>query len=435
MKRIFNAIILLIFAFPLHVFAQKDNENSKIDMMLIRGEFKAVIDTCKQILDKDKLNSEVYYKLGLAYQNLSFEDKSFECFLKAVSITPENRNYSFTVAKSYFNRGMSNRAKPILLKLYAVDSTNWAYAYYLTSIYLQEGKYDESIKIYQLFLNQDLQNYTFMDKIGFAYLKKGEFNKAIEMYNRSLSINPNNLNAIKNLAYLYTGVKVETSLKLLDRGILIDSSDMDLIARRAALNFTIFNYNVALNDYLKIIGAGDSSVMNLKRAGIALTATNQSREAVKYLLKAYESDTADFETLSYLAQNYYIIKEFKTSAYYNNRKIKLLNSAIPQLGLSYILLGEVLKSDNRFNESVNAYIKSQEYRSDNNVIMMIANLYDEKLMNIPKAIYYYEMYLRKEKNTKNEFSTEYNESIRKRIESLKTINQKPEKAYSVKKTN
>lgn len=435
MKRLFNAIILLVFAFPLTGFSQKDNENSKIDIMLIRGEFKAVVDTCKLILDKDKLNSEVYYKLGLAYQNLLFEDKSIECFLKALSISPDNNNYSFTVAKSYYNRGMSNRAKPILLKLYAADSTNWAYAYFLTSIFMQEGKYDESIKIYQRFLSQDLQNYTFMDKIGFAYLKKGEFKKAIEMYNSSLSINPNNLNAIKNLAYLYTGVKVETSLKLLDKGILIDSSDMDLYARRAALNFTIFNYKNALNDYLKIISAGDSSVMNLKRAGIAFTATNQSREAVMYLLKAYESDTADFETLSYLAQNYYIIKEFKTSAYYYNRKIKLLNSAIPQLGLSYILLGEVLKSDNRFSESVNAYIKSQEYRSDNNVIMMIANLYDEKLRNVPKAIYYYELYLRKEKNTKNEFSTEYNESIRKRIESLKTINQKPEKAYSIKKTN
>jgi tetratricopeptide (TPR) repeat protein len=435
MKRIFNTIILLVFAFSLPGFAQKNSDNSKIDMMLIRGEFKTVIDTCNQILEKDKFNSEVYYKLGLAYQNLLFEDKSFECFLKALSISPDNNNYSFTVAKSYFNRGISTRAKPILLKLYAADSTNWAYAYYLTSIYMQEGKYDESIKIYQRFLSQDLQNYTFMDKIGFAYLKKGEFKKATEFYNNSLSLNPNNLNAIKNLAYLYTGVKVETSLKLLDKGILIDSSDMDLYARRAALNFTIFNYKNALHDYVKIISAGDSSVMNLKRAGIGFTATNQSKEAVKYLLKAYESDTADFETLSYLAQNYYIIKEFKTSAYYYNRKIKLLNSAIPQLGLSYILLGEVLKSDNRFNESVNAYIKSQEYRTDNNVIMMIANLYDEKLKNIPKAIYYYELYLRREKNTKNEFANEYNESIRKRIESLKTINQKPEKAYSIKKTN
>jgi tetratricopeptide (TPR) repeat protein len=435
MKRIFNAIILLVFAFPLPGSAQKDNENSKIDMMLVRSEFKSVIDTCKQILAKDTLNSEVYYKLGLAYQNLLFEDKSFECFLKAVTISPENKNYSFTLAKSYFNRGMSIRAKPILLKLYSADSTNWAYAYYLTSLYMQEGKYDESIKIYQLFLNQDLQNCTFMDKIGFAYLKKGDFKKAIEMYNSSLSINPNDLNAIKNLAYLYTGVKVETSLKLLDRGILIDSSDMDLFARRAALNYTIFNYKVALNDYLKIISAGDSSVMNLKRAGIGFTATNRSKEAVKYLLKAYESDTADFETLSYLAQNYYIIKEFKTSAYYYNRKIKLLNSALPQLGLSYLLLGEVLKSDNRVNESVTAYIKSQEYRSDNSVIMKIANLYDEKLKNTPKAIYYYELYLRRVKNTNNEFANEYNESIRKRIESLKTTNKKPEKAYSIQKTN
>jgi tetratricopeptide (TPR) repeat protein len=435
MKKIFNAIVLLIFAFSLPGFGQKKNENSKIDMMLIRSEFKAVIDTCKQILEKDTLNSEVYYKLGVAYQNLLFEDKSFECFQKAISISPDNKNYNFTVAKSYFTRGVSNRAKPILLKLYTIDSTNWAYAYYLTSIYMQEGKYDESIKIYQRFRNQDLQNYTFLDKIGFAYLKKGEYKKAIEMYNNSLSLNPNNLNAIKNLAYLYTGVKVETSLKLLDKGVSIDSTDMDLFARRAALNFTIFNYDKALNDYLKIINSGDSSVMNLKRAGIGFTATNHSKEAVKYLLKAYEIDTADFETLSYLAQNYSILKEFKTSAYYYNRKIKLLNSAIPQLGLSYILLGEVLKSDNRFNESVTAYIKSQEYRSDNNVIMIIANLYDEKLKNIPKAIYYYELYLRREKNTKNEYSNEYNESIRQRIESLKTTNQKPEKAYSIQKSN
>jgi tetratricopeptide (TPR) repeat protein len=432
MKRVIIAINLLFLAFSLPGFAQKDNGNSKIDMLLIRGEFKSVVDTCKQILEKDTLNSEVYYKLGLAYQNLLFEDKSFECFLKALSITPDNKIYSFTVAKSYFNRGMSSRAKPILQKLYAIDSTNWAYAYYLTSIYMQEGKYDESIKIYQWFHNKDMQNYTFMDKIGFAYLKKGEFNKAIEIYNSSLSLNPNNLNAIKNLAYLYTGIKVETSLKLLDKGISIDSTDMDLFARRAALNYTIFNYNVALKDYLKIISAGDSSVMNLKRAGIGFTATNQSKEAVKFLLKAYESDTADFETLSYLAQNYYILKEFKPSAYYYNRKIKLLNSAIPQLGISYILLGEVLKSDNRFNESVTAYIKSQEYRSDNSVIMKIANLYDEKLKNIPKAIYYYELYLKREKNIKNEFATEYNESIRKRIESLKMTNQKPDKAYSIK---
>jgi hypothetical protein len=105
------------------------------------------------------------------------------------------------------------------------------------------------------------------------------------------------------------------------------------------------------------------------------------------------------------------------------------------LGLTYILLGEVLKSDNHFSESVTAYIKSQEYRSDNNVIMIIANLYDEKLGNVSKAIHYYELYLRKESNTKSEYAAEYNESIRKRIESLKRAPQTTKKTYSIQKSN
>jgi len=52
MKRIFIAIILLVFAFSLPGFAQKEKDNSKIDIMLIRSEFKSVIDTCKQILER-----------------------------------------------------------------------------------------------------------------------------------------------------------------------------------------------------------------------------------------------------------------------------------------------------------------------------------------------------------------------------------------------
>ena len=434
MKRFAFTLILLVLVLSLRGLAQNKPDNSKIDIMLIRGEFKRVIDTCNQIIAADTLNSEVWYKLGLAYQNLLWDDKSFDCFLKASAISPDNDNYTFTVAKSYFTRGKSNKARPLLLKLCAGDSTNWAYAYYLTSIYMQEEKYDESIKIYNRFHKQDPVNYTFIDKIGFAYLKKGDYDKAIDMYNRSLAINSNNLNAIKNLAYLYTGIRVETSLQLLAKGIRIDSSDMDLYARRAAINFTIFNYKKALDDYLKIINAGDSSVLNLKRAGIGFTVNHQSKEAVLYLTKAYEKDTADYETLSYLAQNYSILKDLKSSAYYYNCKIKLLNPVVPQLGLTYILLGEVLKSDKQYAKAVSAYIKSQEYRSDNNVIMILANLYDEKLKNIPNAIHYYELYLKREKNSENEYTMEYNESIRKRIESLKNTNQTPKKSYSIQNT-
>ena len=94
MKRTCLTFILLVFAISLPALAQNKPDNLKIDMMLIRGDFKKVIDTCKQILAIDTLNSEIYYKLGLAYQNQLTDDKSFDCFLKAATLSPANRQYS-----------------------------------------------------------------------------------------------------------------------------------------------------------------------------------------------------------------------------------------------------------------------------------------------------------------------------------------------------
>jgi tetratricopeptide (TPR) repeat protein len=422
MKRTNPLLILLVFIISFPGLAQNKSDNSKIDILLINGDFKGAIDTCNQILAIDSLNSEVFYKLGIAYQNLLLEDKSLDCFIKAATISPNNNNYNFTLAKSYLNKGKTSRAKPLLENLCAVDSMNWPYAYYLTSIYMQEGKYDESIKIYYRFYKKDYFNYVFSDKIGFAWLKKGDKEKAIDMYERSLNLNKNNTNAIKNLAYLYAGtIGADTAIQLLTRGIEIDSTDMDLYARRAAINFTIFKYKLALEDYLKILASGDSSVLNLKRAGIGFAINHQPKEAVVYLLKAYDKDTADIEISGNLAQNYMILKNFKKSAYYYRNVIKVLTPFGTQLGLNYILLGEVLKADSQFAEAINAYLKSQEYRSDTNVYMIVANIYDEKLKDYPKAIHYYELYLNKLRNSKGIFDADYTESVRKRIESLKKM--------------
>lgn len=423
MKRIVLSLFLVTLL-SLSLFPQNKTDYSGIDLMLINGNFKKAIDTCSQILVYDSLNAEIYYKQGLAYQNLIAEDKSFDCFLKAATISPDNKDYNFTLAKSYLNKGKSNRAQPILEKLCSSDTMNWPYAYYLTGIYMQEEKYNESLKIYYRFYKKDYYNYNLVDKIGFAYLRKGDFDPAIDMFERSLKINPKNINAIKNLAYLYAGiVSADTAVKLLTTGIKIDSSDMDLYARRAAINFSRKSYIRALDDYLKLINSGDSSFLNLKRTGIGYGKSGKPKESVRYLLKAYSRDTSDMEVMSYLAQNYGQIKDYRKSAYYTKKLISSLTVFEKQLGLNYLLLGEELKSDNQYTDAINAYLKSQEYRSDNSVLMIVANLYDEKLKDIPKAIHYYEMYLNKLKTSKSRYDTDYTESIRKRIESLKKQNQ------------
>jgi tetratricopeptide (TPR) repeat protein len=94
-----------------------------------------------------------------------------------------------------------------------------------------------------------------------------------------------------------------------------------------------------------------------------------------------------------------------------------------QLSLNYFLIAEVLKSDGKYNEAITAYLNGSQIRSDNNIYMIIANLYDEKLKNPSKAIYYYELVLKNYKNAQMHFGSDYTESIQKRIDFLKT-NQK-----------
>jgi len=198
---------------------------------------------------------------------------------------------------------------------------------------------------------------------------------------------------------------------------------MDLYARRAALNFSI-NYNKrALNDYLKILSSGDSSVLYLKRAGIGYSNNLQPKEANVYLLKAYQKDTSDLQVLSFLARNYKKIGDLKKSAYYYTHINDILSPFVFQLGMNYILLAEVFKSDSLYSEAISTYLKSQEYRSDISIYITIANLYDEKLKDIPKAIQYYELFLNKQKSTRDRFSLNYIEAIKNRIESLKKTKQ------------
>ena len=193
---------------------------------------------------------------------------------------------------------------------------------------------------------------------------------------------------------------------------------MDLYARRAAIYYTVYRYEEALYDYKKLLSSGDSSFLNLKRTGISSAQTLQPKNAVKFLLLAHKKDTTDLEVISNLGMNYRIMGDTKKSIYFYRKFISTLGPLEAQLGLGNLLLAEQLRNDGQYTKAVSAYLKSQEFRSDDNVIMIIANLYDEKLKDSPKAIRYYEMYLNRIKNAKD-YDTKYLESIRARLDALK----------------
>jgi tetratricopeptide (TPR) repeat protein len=420
MKKLFLILLIISSLHFSNAFSQTSPDYSKIDIMLGRGEYNRVIDTCKLILSADSLNHVIYYKMGQAYQNFLPDDKSFDCFLKASAIAPDNKAYKFMVAKGYNNRGKSKMAIPILESLYESDTLNWTYAYHLTTLYMTEKKYNESLKIYQRFYEKDSLDYVILDKIGFALLRKGFYPTAIEYYNKSLAINPKNIGSIKNLSFLYASTwQADTALQLLTMGIKIDSTDLDLYIRRAALNFS-YNYTKrALDDYLLIMATGDSTLLYIKRAGIGYHYNLQNEKAVEYLKIAFKKDSSDFEVSTFLARSYERMKDYKNSAVYYRSIIRNLNPYLMQLSHTYVSLAQILKTDERYKESIDNYLAGQKYGPERNTDIIIANIYDEKLNDIPNAIKYYQKVLTNYKNNKMPSSSKYYESVQKRLDFLK----------------
>jgi len=420
MKRLLLISTVFFGLFCNNLSGQTSTDYSKIDLMLVRGEYERAVDTCRLLLAADSLNAEIWFRLGTAYHNYLPDDKSFDCFLRAASIDTANNRYNFMVARGYYGKGKNKEAVKLLEMLSASDSLNWNYAYYLSSIYMQEGKYDESIKIYTRFHNNDSTNYLFMDKIGFACLRKGEYERGIEFFSKSLKQNDKNINALKNVAHLYMMTfRSDTAIKILSRGIDIDPSDMDLYVRRASLYFSKNHTKRALDDYLKILSSGDSSTIYIKRSGIGYAYNLQPRLALKYLLLAHNRDTSDTETLTFIAQTYKQLNDLENSTDYYNKVIEVLNPALQRTGITYLMVAENQKQAGLNKAAIDSYLKAHVYVNDPNIYMIIGNIYDEKLNNPQKAIYYYQLFLDNLKNSRMTFTADYIDAIKKRVEYLR----------------
>jgi len=416
----FNSLLIIavVLLYSVSALAQK-KENNNLDELLIQGDYNEVVAKCTELVKSDSLNPEIYYKLGLAYQNLMQSEKSIKAFSKALKIDPTSKKYNFSLAKYYFNLGKLKPALPILTNLFKQDSTNWIFAYYLSDIYMQKGTFNEALPIYKQFFLSDTTNTTYIDKYAFCNLRLMNYDTAIYLYEKSIKLNDKNNAVRKNLSFLYHKIgMVDSAIYHLTKGIETDSTDYDLYNRRGDIFFGQNLHFKAGMDYNKVLSSGDSSKIVLKRMGIGLLYNKQNIDALKYFKAAYNTDSGDFEIPSYLGQVYYNLKQYKKSIRYYNKVLELLSIFLKQADYTHVLIADSYKDSSLYNEALKHYTISFNNKYTARICMTIANIYDKELKNYDKAIYYYQLFLNNQ--DKNEFAIvpDYIENVKKRLKWL-----------------
>ena len=393
MKKFIVIIVLLAILYPVN--AQNSDVSDEVEQLMKNGEFGQVIGTCLLLLmDSVELDSELYYDMGIAYQNLLQEESAIECYQKALEQSPNNKAYNFVLAKSYYNDGMYDLAEPFFKKLCDMDSLNWAYAYHLTSIYMQQERYDDAIAVYTKLWNSDPQNFDYLNRIGYATMKKGEHDQAMEIFYKALGIEEQNVAAMRNLAYIYTmRGEYDTALVLLGEGIKIEPENKAILNSRAEINFALNYKKRAMDDYLSILAMGDTTVMYLKRIGIGYSYNLQFDLAAEFFERALLLDPKDYEICAYLGQAYQKEDEYEKSEYYYNMEIDLLYPMQRQMLSTMGTLASMQLAEEDISKALDNYKKSLNSSFNLSTIMQIANIYDAKLNDRENAIKYYEMFL------------------------------------------
>ena len=73
-----------------------------------------------------------------------------------------------------------------------------------------------------------------------------------------------------------------------------------------------------------------------------------------------------------------------------------------------------------YKEAIESYLNAMNLKPDPNIYMIIGNLYDKKLNDKEKAIYFYQKFLDNLKNARMNFTPEYIETVKQRLEFLKS---------------
>lgn len=160
----------------------------------------------KKLEEALTLNSESHealFLLSLAYKELDSFKEALNYAEAAIAIKPENLDYRFEKALSYYYLKRVKAAEKICLDIIQKNSSHYPSLHLLGNIFLYQKDFGNAINYYKKFLQVLPGHEAGYNSISNAYRLKGDLEKAFEYSYRALELKPQNPIATCTLAEIY----------------------------------------------------------------------------------------------------------------------------------------------------------------------------------------------------------------------------------------
>jgi len=154
-----------------------------------KNDYKQSISTLQDGLKLDGKNTEMIFRLGLAFDKSGDRESCIDEMKKVLAIDPNNADSLNYIVYSYADEGINlDEAMDMIQRALKIKPDSGPIIDSLGWVYYRKGLYDEALNSLEKAFSLDSSDPTIAEHLGDVYLKKNNYQRSLEMYQKALSL-------------------------------------------------------------------------------------------------------------------------------------------------------------------------------------------------------------------------------------------------------
>jgi len=167
------------------------------------GRYEQSIGAFKGLLNRGKIDVEVYYNLAYNYVELQDFDNAKEMFKKCIVLEPNNPYAHKDLGVLYLKMNCYDWAVDEMKQAIELEDDIAEFHYSLGVSYMMLSEVEEAKKAFLNALKYEPDDANCLAYLGYAYMLDRDFSKALEILQKAIKIEPENFLAKTHIAKLY----------------------------------------------------------------------------------------------------------------------------------------------------------------------------------------------------------------------------------------
>ncbi len=258
------------------------------------GNFEEAIKTLQILMRKGKIDTDIYWELGVCYIRLDEKDAALNAFKNAIKLAPDNAIAHKDLAILYLRLNLLDWAEDEISQALKLEPDNFEINFGAGVLYFTIGKYELADKYFAHIANCAEVDSIFNASYAQNLLSLGQVEPAVLLFKKALSADPKCEIALYELAKYYYGAKKYSPAANLVQELLMIKSDPEYEYLQAKIDMATKKYKKAILQLLKLTELYPQNHLILLDLATSYYKTDDFENAKKYI-KASLSIYPDFE--------------------------------------------------------------------------------------------------------------------------------------------